>query len=311
MTIRFPKVHIDNKQLVYVSFSIEGKRIRLYNGKRINSPIDPNRHPIEQRFEMGKILASDVYKHLLNDGKLLEFRSKKFLAEDLKDIDYIKQALDTKLRGGYSKKYIDMLRYCYRLIFQQTQNSEITSKTIKNILSRYTSGVSYNTLKAHLKVLINEARLQGMKSNPMNGILSRKNKAKLHKPFDDVGAILHEIKDYNNNLHLCSLLTYGCLLRPHREIRELCWDDISKELNEIRLCGKRNKSGRNRVVPIPSYIIPFLKKKGSGSIFEGFTNPPNPEYFKTLWGRYKSKSKILKQGQTLYSFRHSGAIEIF
>ena len=34
MTIRFPKVHIDNKQLVYVSFSIEGKRIRSSGVKR-------------------------------------------------------------------------------------------------------------------------------------------------------------------------------------------------------------------------------------------------------------------------------------
>lgn len=37
----------------------------------------------------------------------------------------------------------------------------------------------------------------------------------------------------------------------------------------------------------------------------------NLEYFKTLWGRYKAKSKLLKQGQTLYSFRHTGGIEIF
>ena len=294
-----------------MSFSIEGKRIRLYNGKRINSPIDPNRHPIEQRFEMGKILASDVYKHLLNDGKLLEFRSKKVIAGKLTDIEYLKLALDTKLSGGYSKKYTDMLSYCYRLIHDEIQNSKVDSKAIKNILSRYSSGVSYNTLKRHLKALINEARSHGMKSDPMEEILSRKNKAKLHKPFDDVASVLDEIKIFNKNLHLCSLLTYGCLLRPHREIRELCWDDVSKELNEIRLCGKRNKSGRNRVVPIPSYIIPFLKKEGSRSIFKGFTNPPNPEYFKTLWGRYKSKSKLLKQGQTLYSFRHSGAIEIF
>ena len=311
MTIRFPKVHIDNKQLVYVSFSIEGKRIRLYNGKRINSPIDPNRHPIEQRFEMGKILASDVYKHLLNDGKLLEFRSKKVIAGKLTDIEYLKLALDTKLSGGYSKKYTDMLSYCYRLIHDEIQNSKVDSKAIKNILSRYSSGVSYNTLKRHLKALINEARSQGMKSDPMEGILSRKNKAKLHKPFDDVGAVLDEIKSFNKNLHLCSLLTYGCLLRPHREIRELCWGDISKGLNEIRLSGERNKSGRNRIVPIPSYIKPFLKKDDCGSVFKGFIDPPNPEYFKTLWGRYKAKSKLLKQGQTLYSFRHTGAIEIF
>ena len=45
-----------------------------------------------------------------------------------------------------------------------------------------------------------------------------------------------------------------------------------------------------------------------------FTNGPiefNRDYFKTLWSRFKKQSNILEQGQTLYSFRHSGAIEIF
>jgi len=32
---------------------------------------------------------------------------------------------------------------------------------------------------------------------------------------------------------------------------------------------------------------------------------------KTLWSRFKRQSNLLEQGQTLYSFRHSGAIEIF
>ena len=35
------------------------------------------------------------------------------------------------------------------------------------------------------------------------------------------------------------------------------------------------------------------------------------DYFKTLWSRYKKQTELLKQGQTLYSFRHSGAIEIY
>ena len=37
----------------------------------------------------------------------------------------------------------------------------------------------------------------------------------------------------------------------------------------------------------------------------------NLDYFKTLWSRYKKQSKVLKEGQTLYSFRHSGAIDSF
>jgi integrase len=39
--------------------------------------------------------------------------------------------------------------------------------------------------------------------------------------------------------------------------------------------------------------------------------PHNPSYFGKLWSKYKDRSDILRQNQTLYSFRHSGAIDIF
>jgi len=44
-----------------------------------------------------------------------------------------------------------------------------------------------------------------------------------------------------------------------------------------------------------------------------FTNDPiefNRDYFKTLWSRFKRSNKVL-DNNTLYSFRHSGAIDLF
>jgi len=102
----------------------------------------------------------------------------------------------------------------------------------------------------------------GLKQNPGRTIKHNKTKAKLHKPFDDLSSILSEIKDFNFNLYLCCLLTYGCLLRPHREIRLLTWGDFSRDLNFISLSGYQNKSGKNRIVPIPSYIKKFLRPGG-------------------------------------------------
>ena len=58
------------------------------------------------------------------------------------------------------------------------------------------------------------------------GIKPKNTKQCLHKPFEDVSAVLEDIKSFNENLFLCCLLTYGCLLRPHREIRQLTWGDI-------------------------------------------------------------------------------------
>jgi len=47
------------------------------------------------------------------------------------------------------------------------------------------------------------------------------------------------------------------------------------------------------------------------NIFSGTPEPYNADYFKSLWSRFKTQTNILEQAQTLYSFRHSGAIEIF
>ena len=134
----------------------------------------------------------------------------------------------------------------------------------------------------------------------------------LNKPFKEIAITLADIKTYNSNLYLCCLLTYGCLLRPHREIRELTWNDFSDDLKYIHLSGHRNKSGRNRIVPVPSYIRDVLVRgERLHNIFSNQPQPLNKDYFKTLWHRFKKQSNVLEQGQTLYSFRHSGAIEIF
>ena len=101
-------------------------------------------------------------------------------------------------------------------------------------------------------------------------------------------------------------------MRPHREVRELTWNDFSEDLSYIKLSGERNKSGKNRIVPIPNFIKTYLvKKENNKNIFTSTYKPLNKDYFKTLWSRFKQNSKTLEQYQTLYSFRHSGAIEIF
>ena len=312
MTLQFPKVHTDSLNKVFVSFYINGKRYRLYNGKRINSTTDPNSYPLDQKLSIAKVLAAEIYSYLLSGGVLLSYRSSNVVNGKLSDIDYIKQALDSKLAGDYSSKYKAMLQFSFDCLKKEIGSSKLSVRGLKNILSRYCSGVSYNTLKRHLNVLLNEAVSLGMKDNPMTEIKSKKAKAVLHKPFDDVATILEDIKAFNKHLHLCCLLTYGCLLRPHREVRELTWGDFSSELSYITLSGFRNKSGRNRIVPVPSFIKPHLHPKGlSDNVFTGDQSCRNLDYFKTLWSRYKKQTKHLKQRQTLYSFRHSGAIEIF
>ena len=308
MSVKYPKIKSDNKQRYYVVFYQNSKRYRLFNGKKINCNLYPNSYPISKRYERAQLLAAEVFK-FMTSGLSVEEPIK---AYNKSGAVYLSMALDAKLCGDYSDKYKEMLRFVYNGFVPYLQGENITSKDIKSYLSQYLSGVSYNTLKRHLNVLINEARSLGMSSNPMEGFKAKKTKAKLHKPYKEIGAILSELKPYNHNLYLCCLLTYGCLLRPHREIRELKWSDFSDDLSYIHLSGQRNKSGRNRIVPVPTYIRDILVKgEPHHNIFSGKRQPLNQDYFKTIWGRFKRVSKLLEQDQTLYSFRHSGAIEIF
>ena len=311
MKLNYPKVHLDHDK-VFVSFYINQKRYRLYNGKRIGSATSPNSYPVDQRFSIGNLLAAEVFKYLTEGGVLKKYQSDAVITGIQSDREFLTRALNNKLSGNYSKKYNDMLNYVYRLAINEMRGDNLTSSHISDILLKYSSGVSHNTIRRHLNVLINEANLLGMCHHPSKNIKSKKAKASLHKPISDVKLLLDEIRDYNSNLSLCCLLTYGCLLRPHREIRELTWGDFTSDLSYIKLSGERNKSGRNRIVPVPSYIKEkLLRGESSNNIFTSSTKPPNPDYFKTLWSRFKRISKLIEQDQTLYSFRHSGAIDIF
>ena len=138
--------------------------------------------------------------------------------------------------------------------------------------------------------------------------------ATLHKPIKNIGLLLEEIKDYNSNLYLACLLTYSCLLRPHQEVRNLKWSDIDLERNIISLSGNRNKSGRNRIVPMTDTVRKELSnryKLKDENVLSGTLTAYSNDYLKTLWRRFKKHSKRLDEGVTLYSFRHSGAIQVF
>ena len=308
MSVKYPKIKSDNKQRFYIVFYNNGKRYRLFNGSKINSNLHPNSYPVAKRYEIAQLLAAEVFKYI-SSGLSLQDPVRLICKSDKQ---YLNLALDNKLKGEYSDKYKSMLRFVYDGFVSHLIDENITFNNVKSYLNHYALGVSYNTIKRHLNVLINEARNIGMDSNPMESIKAKKTKAKLHKPYKDINLILNEIKLFSDNLFLCCLMTYGCLLRPHREIRELKWSDFSDDLGYIHLSGNRNKSGKNRIVPVPIYIRQLLVKgQPQHNIFTGTTRPLNEDYFKTLWGRFKRVSKLLEQDQTLYSFRHSGAIEIF
>jgi len=261
---------------------------------------------------MGNLLAAEVYQFLSSDLTLEQLQVSKLIKPNMSDQEYFTVALENKLKGNYTKKYKYTLEFIYKKLINEMNDTTIQSYNIESVLNRCKSETTYNTYRRRLSSLINEAKKAGMRSNPLQGIKTKKTKERMHRPFSNLLDVLDEIKLFNSNLYLCSLMTYGCLLRPHREIRELTWGDFSEDLSHINLSGNRNKSGRNRIVPVPSYIKNLLiPSHPHDNIFSNSPKPYNEDYFKTLWSRFKALSNCIEPGQALYSFRHSGAIEIF
>jgi integrase len=296
----------------FVTFYINNKRCRLYNGKRLGLDIYPNKASLSSRRSLAEDLMFHIHKRL-KEGWLNIDESRnislfaavsRFQVNPNFTDDYIKAVQGTKTR---------FLNYCIQNGIDKKPLIQISVSDCIPFLNESTYTPStFNHERKRLASILSIVLQPFQIPNPVVLIKKQKEKPTLHKPFRDVNSLLEDIKSFNENLFLCCLLTYGCLLRPHQEIRNLKWGDFSEDMKHISLSGKRNKSGRNRIVPLNPYILQYLKKGlDTDNIFTGKEKPYNKDYFKTLWSRYKAQSNVLEDLQTLYSFRHSGAIEIY
>ena len=146
----------------------------------------------------------------------------------------------------------------------------------------------------YLNVIVNYSHQNGFPVAPSK-LKTRKQVEVLHSPIRDVRVLLNQIKEFNYNLYICCLLTYGCLLRPHQEIRLLKWSDFSDDLRFINLSGDKVKSKRNRIVPVPKYIREILQKgKNQDNIFSNSKQSYNKSYFSLIWRRFKRRYPIIE-----------------
>jgi len=309
--ICYPKVRQRPDGRVELIIYYQNKRMRLQNGHLFGLSLKPNTFPINERLSQAKVLAANIYS-LMIAGIDLNDKTRVNGLSGLNDCQIIQKVLENKKTQGIVTHYYRQLEYSFRMLRRRMIGTEINATVIEKLLSYYDCPTSYNNMRRNLLVLFNAANEIGWEKEPMKGIRNKRAKATLNKPIDDVPTLLSEIKVYNENLYLCCLLTYGCLLRPHREVRELKWGDFSDDFRQISLSGNRNKSGRNRVVPVPEYIRSVLKpNKAHFNVFSSCETPFSPDYFKGLWNRFKKRSELLENDQTLYSFRHTGAIDVY
>ena len=296
-----------SKSLPIIIIHYNEKRYRFWSGKAINVKIRCIDDPA---------LLKAAFELKLREGWRPKPKESLVKQKPLTVIQALEKGVEAKVAQRCSHRFIKDAKRVITLWKRYEVEHNIRNLTLDNLQASNIraflvrpnwSAKTQRTVKSTLSPLLSEFKPHLVKTVKLKKPISL-----LHKPFDNIKEILDTIGEYNSHLHLCCLMTYGCLLRPHREIRELTWGDFSEDLSYIHLSGHRNKSGRNRIVPVPSYIKQILVKgEPNDNVFSGRSQPLNEDYFKTLWSRFKAQSKLLEQGQTLYSFRHSGAIDIF
>ena len=303
-SLSYPKVCKRKDGKYYVDFKLNNKRYRLFSGRLIGSSLSPNSYPAKQRYSATSTLAKQVYEFIvLNDYSL---------SKPIPSVEFFDNLIEKKLNEPLSDVYRKALK-SYAVILRQelVKKGRITSSFIESIPLRYNNNTSYNSIRRHINVLVNHLHNNNFPIG-LSRLKTRKQEEVLHSPINNVGELLLRIKDFNVNLYLCCLLTYGCLLRPHQEIRLLKWENFNDDLSYINLTGSKVKSKRNRIVPVPSYIRGVLKRGcNQDNIFSNTFQPYNKGYFSLLWRRFKRLNSDIDKNITVYSFRHTGALEIF
>ena len=303
-TLSYPKVCKRKDGKYYIDFKLNNKRYRLFSGRLIESSINPNSYPAKLRFSVTTSLAKQTYDYIVSNNYSLN--------KPLNDLDLFDILIKNKLSEPLSKTYFKALKSLSEILREELKRKgELTVAFIDSIPLKYSNNTSFNTVRRHLNVLVNHLHNNGFPIS-LSKLKTRKQVEVLHSPIKDIRILLNQIKQFNYNLYLCCLLTYGCLLRPHQEIRLLNWRDFSDDLSYINLTGDKVKSKRNRIVPVPKYIRKMLKKgENHNNIFSNNEQPYNKSYFSLIWRRFKRHYPTIEPSVTIYSFRHSGAIDIF
>ena len=325
----------DLQKRSYICFYFNGKRVREFNGNNLGLDIKPNfASTVKHRDQLLRKLEFELLKALENNKypafkqSVLIIKDEELTEEDTKTI--LLRALNQKLSADLSKYYKRNLKRIHTQFVSFLTPIELNgslsalkrSRIEEFLLPFKSSGTYYMNKRRDLGVLFST----GSKDFkiPVTTVLRTdrmKSKAKLHKVYEQhqIKPILDFLKVTHPNLYLCCLISYGCFLRPHQEVRKLFGSHFKKDFSEIHLSGDENKGGKVRVVNVPEYVKEAMKDKWKLldkdiNIFTLNNSAYNDAYFNTAWTRAWKKmfeKGLIKKNQTIYSFRHTAVINIY
>jgi integrase len=320
----FPKLSKLPSGKYYIFFWYEGYRCRFFNANILGENINPNLLEEPER-EQAAILLCSTFVVSLSKGWRPSKRGEHKRVNEYTIGEIAETVLQRKEGLDYSQSYKNDLKRTLRQWNEFLENKKLYKRPLKEldisklqefIFSYSSSPQSMGNLKRNISSLLrDEMEAKGVILNYKRIKLPRVTQ-QLHKPIRDVQGLLKDIEVFNDNLYLCALMTFSLLLRPHREIRCLRVGDFNSDFSLLSLSGARVKSKKNRVLPVPRFvqyelIERFSQLDAEANLFSRGKRLFHNDYFKNRWADYKKQSQLLQPNQTLYSFRHTGAIKVF
>lgn len=323
----------DLTKRAFISISINGKRIKEYTGAKLGLNIKPNSAlSIEHRSSLLKELEYEFKKSLEFNTYPLDKQEYKHPAviktPSLQEL--LDRAISNKKKANLSIKYVKHLesltiKFKSFLCTEELEGNinSLERARIQEFMNLFnTSASHYMIARRHIKAVFSEIDKDfEFNTTIVNRTDRRKATPKLHKTYTDEqrNNVLDFLKNNHFELYLCCLLSYGCLLRPHNEIRLLKRHHFKNNISEIHLSGNENKGKKIRVVPIPTYVrdifLPRIENlQPDDNIFTGKTESNNLYYFSTAWTRmFKIMANIgiIEKNQTIYSFRHTASVNVY
>ena len=317
------------KRRSYIKTYINGELCRIYNGKLFTVSINPNRaKSLQERNRLLRELLFEVKKHLQLGWTPEEAERQKTASTQHAMMFAVSlKKSDPTLSKSYKTDLESVWQHFYQFLSSKECNQDIRSlkpERVEAFLEQFNSSATYYmNRRRNLGVLFNElVRRRILDENPIKPTTRRKVVSRLHKIYQPVQVprLLERLREINPNLGLLCLITYGCFLRPHEEVRLLNRSHFNADLTRITLSGSENKSRKIRAVTVPDYVRSVLLElkidglRPDQNIFTRSVLPFNKCYFSLVWARCKKelrRANLLENDQTIYSFRHTAAVNIY
>jgi hypothetical protein len=193
MALTHPKISWDSSGKYFIVFYLNQKRYRLSNGTRLGVNLHPNRSPIEQREQVAEELRLKIHLKLLEGWKdgMIEKDDRLLMALD-------QFRVNSNFIVGYQKAVLktksQFSSHLMRSGFESIKLSQLTAFHCQGYLDQFDEAPStYNHERKQLSVILTSLmRPVGLES-PVSRTKKLKEKSTLHKPFNDVHAVLEEI----------------------------------------------------------------------------------------------------------------------